>query len=293
MTRAWRWAWLVLWLAGAAPAGAGEDGRLVTVSLRDGSTLVGVILEETDAELALRTRLGLELRVPRSAVVSMRPVTEPEAREADRQDPSRTRLLFAPTGRPLDPGEGYLSDHYVVFPGATAGLTRHFSLGGGVSMVPALGIRDQVFYVSPRLAWNLPKQSAVATGVLYTYASGYQAAVAFGVGTIGPPQGSLTLGVGLVAFKDDDGGPWELRRSPLLLVGGSKRLSDRLSLISENWLVLGEDLSSQPFGLGLRFSGGRLSVDVGMILTAEVLREGFPVPWLSFSYHFPAARPAR
>lgn len=50
--------------------------------------------------------------------------------------------------------------------------------------------------------------------------------------------------------------------------------------------MLGEKLSDQPFGVALRFFGDRISADVGMIFVGEVIEEGFPVPWLSFSYHF-------
>jgi hypothetical protein len=53
-------------------------------------------------------------------------------------------------------------------------------------------------------------------------------------------------------------------------------------------LILHDDfrLSEQPFALGLRFLGDRLSADVGVILVGELIDEGFPVPWLSVSYHF-------
>ena len=59
-------------------------------------------------------------------------------------------------------------------------------------------------------------------------------------------------------------------------------------------LRTGEDfrLSGQPLGVALRFFGERLSVDAGFVLVAEVLDEGLPIPWLSFSYHFGPSRSA-
>jgi hypothetical protein len=77
------------------------------------------------------------------------------------------------------------------------------------------------------------------------------------------------------------------------MVGGSLRIAKQLSLVSENWLFPGEPLSEQPFGLALRFFGDRLSADVGFLFVGEVMAEGFPVPWLSFSYHFGPSRSAR
>jgi len=52
--------------------------------------------------------------------------------------------MFAPTGRPLGKGDGYFSNHYVVFPGVTYGITDHVSVAGGVSVVPAVRLGDQL-----------------------------------------------------------------------------------------------------------------------------------------------------
>jgi hypothetical protein len=219
------------------------------------------------------------------------------------RDPSENRLLFSPTGRPLAKGEGSFSDHYVLFPGFNYGVTDHLSLGGGMSVVPGLGLDEQVFYVSPRLAWSLSDKVAVSTGLLYAGGGGDgdQVAVGFAIGTFGQPDASLTLGLGMAATREYDdivfderygyrepGRHWELRDAPILMIGGSKRLSRRVALISENWLFLGKgfDFSEQPFGLGLRFLGDRLTADVGLVFVGEVLEYGFPVPWLSFTYHF-------
>jgi hypothetical protein len=295
-----------VWLALlAAPAWAAGPKDQVTVALEDGSTLVGTMVQEDEATITVRIAGGQEVRVPRSAVVSIR--GEGAAEGAFPPDPSGSRLLFAPTGRPLGKGEGYFSDHYVLFPGVTGGITDNLSLGAGVSVVPGLGLTEQVFYAAPRLAWTLSDKAAVSTGVLYARAWGYQAAVAFGIGTFGGDDASLTVGAGLLAAKDDgDDGEfdvetgtwrprparWELRRSPMLMIGGSKRLSRSVAFISENWLFTGKgfDLAEQPFGVGLRFIGDRLSADVGLIFTGEVLEQGLPAPWLSFTYHFPRPR---
>jgi hypothetical protein len=53
-------------------------------------------------------------------------------------------------------------------------------------------------------------------------------------------------------------------------------------------LILNKDfkLSEQPFALGLRFLGDRLTADVGLVFIGEVIEEGLPVPWLSVTYHF-------
>jgi hypothetical protein len=74
------------------------------------------------------------------------------------------------------------------------------------------------------------------------------------------------------------------------MVGGSLRLGRRTSLLSESWLFLDRPLSEQAFGIALRLFSDRISVDVGFVIVPEVVEEGFPIPWLSFSYQFGSAK---
>jgi hypothetical protein len=201
-------------------------------------------------------------------------------------DPNYSRLMFAPTGRPLRKGDGYVSDHELVFPGFAVGLTDNLSLAGGVSVVPGLGLDEQVAYVSPRLGWNLSDRAAVSVGALVVSAPDDlgAAGIAFGVGTFGSRNHSLSVGLGLGRELSNRHGETQ----PILMVGGQTRLSKSIALVSENWIVLDEDISlgQQPFGLALRFFGERLSFDMGFVFVGDVLDEGFPVPWVSVSYHF-------
>ena len=99
--------------------------------------------------------------------------------------------MFAPTGRPLGKGNGYFSDHYVIFPGFAVGLTKNLSLSGGVSTIPALGLSEQLLYVSTSAAWKLGDKAALAIGGFAT--SGldadepFGAAALFGVASLGLP----------------------------------------------------------------------------------------------------------
>jgi hypothetical protein len=217
--------------------------------------------------------------------------------------------MFAPTGRPLGKGNGYFSDHYVLFPGFAYGLTKNLSVAGGVSVVPALGISEQVFYVSASSAWKLGDKTSFRTRRLYAGGPDEDirgGAALFGVATVGPPtarsawgsagwrRGRKSTSTGSRGELVESRSEWRLREAPVVMLGGSLRVARNLSLVSESWLFLGKDfdLSQQPFGLSLRFFSGRISADVGFVLVADILDEGFPVPWLSFSYHFGPARNA-
>jgi hypothetical protein len=219
------------------------------------------------------------------------PVAEPMGHaetQAAPSDPNYSRLMFAPTGRPLRQGDGYFSDHELVFPGFSYGLTDNVSVSGGVSTIPGLGLSQQLVYFSPKVGFELSDRAAVSIGALAAGVGGDNDlgtfGIAFAVGTFGSRDHSLTAGLGLARELGDRFADTE----PILMVGGQTRLSRSIALVSENWLVLDGEvpLSEQPFGLALRFFNGRLSADVGVVIVGELIDDGYPLPWVSFTYHF-------
>lgn len=264
------------------------EGDRVSILLKDGSRILGQILEESESTLRVRTDAGAEMSIPREAIESLR------ARQGRYQfeDPNYSRLMLAPTGRPLHKGHGYFNDVYVLFPSFSYGLTDHVGLTAGMSTVPGLGLTDQLFYVTPRVGFEPSPNFAVSAGVLYATGSldddspsNAGAGIAFGAATIGPPDKSLTLGLGYGYTRDN--GDVDFGSTPVLMLGGNLRLSNRIALVSESWMLLDEgwELAQQPFGVAARFLGERVSADLGFILVGDVLEEGLPIPWLSVSYH--------
>jgi len=277
----------------------------VTIVLNDGSRLVGTVVDEDEAAVTLRLASGEDLRILRTSIARKESAPGANGKIAPpRSDPNDTRLMFAPSGRPLGKGDGYVSNHYVVFPGFAYGLTDHLSVGGGVSTVPALGLRDQLFYASAQAGWRLSDKAAVSVGGLY--AGGVEdlsdAGVVYGTSAFGRPDRSLTVGVALVTRREEEerydrrgrvvGSDVRWQTDPVIVVGGSVRVATQLSLVTESWIFPKRPISEQPIGLALRFFGDRLSVDAGFVIVPEVLDEGFPIPWLSFSYHFGPSRSA-
>lgn len=283
-----------------AQAADAPGAEVVAIRLKDGSLLRARIIDEDQTRLKIVTVGGLAMEIARTSVDRV------ERGEADAPRPSDsnyTRLLFSPTGRPLRKGEGYFSDHYVVFPGVAYGLTDNISVGGGLSVVPGLGLGDQLYYGTARVGKQFSGRVAVSGGALVAR-GGESETDALGLGfvtaTLGKPDKSLTVGGGVTRTVSEEyygtyvRGQWrgDFRKqasyTPVVMVGGTARLSPRLALVSENWLILTEDfkLSEQPFAVGVRFLGDRLTADVGVVLIGEMIQDGFPLPWLSVTYHF-------
>lgn len=215
-------------------------------------------------------------------------VTTSGAVVGEPSDPNYTRLLFGPTARPLRRGEGYLADHELLFPGIAYGLTNNISLAGGLSVIPGLGLSEQVFYLSPKVGFNLGESASVAVGALVAGGNGggvgsESVRIGFAVGTFGSPRNSFTAGVGIggtsSSFSD---------AMPIVMLGGTRTLSRHVALVGETWMFLDQDfqLDQQPVGVGVRLFNDRLSADLGVILTGALIDEGFPMPWVSVSYHF-------
>lgn len=255
----------------------------VTISLKDGTALTGKVVGEEEKSFAVVTLADLEVKVPKSSILSIEPVRgQVVGGMFYRSDPNYSRLMYAPTGRPLHRGEGFFSDYYVFFPGISYGITDQVGFMAGMSVFPGGPLEAQLKYVAPRIGVQISDKYAISAGTLYATGGddgGTSFGVAFAVGTIEQRNKSFTVGIGRT-YGDD-----ELESETILMVGGNVRLSNSAALISENWILPAED-DGRAFGLAIRFFGDRIATDVGLVFIPVVLEEGFPIPWLSFVYNF-------
>ena len=266
-----------------------DPDSIVLIRLKDKTQLRGMIIERTDTTLVIKTTSGLEVKVPQTSIISIEPVQGKfEKGLFIRSDPNYSRLMFSPTGRPLRKGEGYFTDYYVFFPGVSYGFTDNFSVMAGFSIVPGINFGDQLKYLAPRIGIQLNKSVAISAGALYiSFLNEVGAGIAYGVATVGEQDKSLTAGIGFGYIREEDE-DFKFARRPILMLGGNIRLSNSLAFVSENWFypISEMNFDEQPFALALRFFGDRLAVDAGLIFSFEMVSKGFPMPWLSFVYHF-------
>jgi hypothetical protein len=200
-------------------------------------------------------------------------------------NPNATRLYFAPTGRMLKQGAGYFSDFYLFFPACAYGITDNITIGGGMSIFPGVDIEDQLFYLTPKVGVAATKDLSLAVGALMIHIPGLDdedapkvVGVAWGVGTFGTPDASLTAGLGY-GFVDDN-----FADKPLVMIGGESRFLRRMAFVSENWVFPGID--EPVISYGLRFFGEALSVYLAFfnVLGKDALFPG--IPYVDFVYNF-------
>lgn len=259
-----------------------DSGVQQRVVMRDGSELIGRIVSVGDSTVQFESRLGL-MTLRSDDIVRLSSERGGSMRDGQYYfpNPNATRLIFAPTGRMLEAGEGYFSDYWIFFPGVSVGLADMVSIGGGVSIFPGIGLDEQLLYFTPKVGIARTDNFNAAIGALYVAVPSFDdgssresAGMLYGVGTWGNLDNSVTAGLGY-GFANGD-----LASSPALLLGAEARAAPRISFVTENYFIPG---GTVLLGGGLRFMGRGLSVDLA-IFGAGGDESGCCFPFLGFVY---------
>jgi hypothetical protein len=257
------------------------EGRISQVVLRDGSTLNGRVVEVTPTTVRFVSSIG-ETTIARSAIASIHLValTSVHGVEVWPEDPSRTRLFFAPSGRMLRQNETYFSDAYIFFPSVQVGVTNQFTLGGGVSIFPGISVDEQIFYLTPKVGLYASPNVNVAVGALIAGAGAISdqtpVGIGYGVVTLGDENTSATVGTGFGFQRGNTSS------TGVLLLGGSTRVSKSFALVTENYLTTERDASIFASG-GVRFMSERIAVDLALFGGKGI---DAVVPYLAFIYRW-------
>jgi hypothetical protein len=256
---------------------------LLRVELIDGSVLVGRIRDVDPAGITLETTGGARITLERA---QLRSITEARGTERDGEywpeDPNGTRLFFTSTGRSLSKGEGYVGTYFIALPFVAFGLTDRITVAAGAPIL--FGALEPV-YVAPKVQLLRQDRVEVSLGTIAVLVDGDAIGIAYGVSTFGSRDSALTLGVGF-GFAGDD-----FSSEPVGMLGGELRLSGRVKLITENY-VLPESVGVL-YSAGLRLIGGSLSTDLGIGgLATSVDDDGGDccLPIINFSYAFGRGR---
>jgi hypothetical protein len=270
----------------AAPSTVADS--TVEVRLRDGSVLFGRIVERNDVRIVLVTGSGARLELTMLQVESIRPARRDSAGRNLRSDPNPTRLFFAPTARPLPKGEGYIASYFLFFPMMGFAVTDRLMLAGGTPILP--GLMGSIWYFAPKLTVYDSDKLSFAVGGLGFFApveDRSSVGILYGSSTYGSPDKAITLGAGW-GYTTEAGNAGVSNR-PVILVGGERRVSPTVKLVTENWIGYGDgELGGFVTG-GARFIGDRLTADLGLG-TALGVGGGCCLPMVNFVYSFGVGR---
>jgi hypothetical protein len=304
-------------LAAQVPQALAVSDTLYEIRLASGETYVGRVVSVAGDQVTLETVSGVRVQFRQAQVAAVR---RADGRVVDgvfwMEDPNLTRLMFAPTGRTVRAGEGYVGVFELFFPFASYGVTDWLTLAGGTPVFPeAIG---RILYIAPKARVFSGAGLDVSAGVLAMFDlqgnidEDASVGILYGVGTWGTPDRSLTGGAGW-GFAGTD-----VENRPVFLLGGESRVSRRVKLITENYLISYREREYDPWtpptdpfdprgpldpppyrevvryaGLasaGFRIIGERLSADAGLGLFVGEGETLCCLPLVNFVYNFGGGR---
>lgn len=222
-------------------------------------------------------------------------------------NPNATRYFFAPSAIPLKKKEGYFQNAYIIGNSVNVGITNNLTVGGGV-VIPFL------FYITPKVSLKLTERFYAGAGILFTQSflseMGLSAGVAYGLTTYGSAEHNITLGAGYGFASFDN--KYSATPGPIATVNGMTRVSKKISLVTENWMIprAGYDKEvlkksetgsewmetvyekknfySTALSLGLRFMpSNAISIDFAVVnIALDPDTRNVTLPYLDFVYKF-------
>lgn len=248
--------------AAAAPIPGEIVGQTYNVELVSGTAFLGVLTASSLNELSFQTKdLGL-LVIQRVSIKQLTLLTGEQARRGYDYQGNGNRLFFAPTARNLRRGEGTVQTIDIFLLGVNYGITDNISVGALFTWIPAAG-SDNLFALTPKVSFPVSEDLRVGAGALIVFANGDNVTLAYANTTYGSADNNLTGGVGYAFVRG------EHVSTPVFLLGGARRVSRRVSLLNESYILhLNDSFRKETFvgGIaGVRVAGQRLSGGLGLM----------------------------
>lgn len=257
---------------------AQQAATLHELVLRDGTRLVGTIESETPDRVVIRTPGGTLVEVRRSEIVSLTQARgQLRAGEFLRADANPTRLFFGPTGRSIKQGEVYVGVYELFLPFVQVGITDRLSIGGGTPLFFGGG-GDRPFWITPKLQLHNTGRVATSIGAMhFLNIDDINLGIAYAATTVGTTNDAVTVGVGWAYANTNSNNEGAV----VAMLGGERRISPRLKLITENYVFNGGGILSG----GIRFLGDSLSTDVGLFVPLGA-GDAIALPIVNFVWKF-------
>lgn len=215
-------------------------------------------------------------------------------------NPAASRYLYAPSSIPMEQGQGYIAQRYAIFSSVAYGVSDNVTVlfGTLTPFPPALTIgglkvagkvSDKVHIGVAGEIFTMPIDGAIL------------AAVGAGSVTYGTKDDHVTLSSGVI------GGEMFGEIALPIVISGHKRVSERVGLVTENWLVftssgglpelminsfvcriLGRRVSPERGGTFLYTDKGypKSSWDVGVLAVSVDAQVFGPIPYIDYAWHF-------
>jgi hypothetical protein len=256
------------------------------ITMIDGTVFIGVLVSETSQTISLETRyLGI-IDLSRNDIQQIEVLDSDsmEGGESWFENPNSTRYLFGPSAIPLKKGEGYYQNVYVILQSFNYGLTKNISIGAGFDVItPFVREVPPFFFITPKASFRLGEKVHLGGGLLYANTAAFEISgfgIGYGIFTYGTAENNITAGLGWGFIEGD------FTEGPIVTLSGMARVSRRLGLVSENWIVPVDGYYG-VLSYGLRFMSEKITVDLAFINNPDIFSEIFiGIPYVDFVIKF-------
>lgn len=275
------------------------------LTLSDGQTLIGLLVQDPDGTVHLTLRDGQTLVVPPALVATVGeappgtswstlplPALGPgePARSSPSgwaEDPNKVAYFYAPSAFTLGHGRGYLTDKEVLFTAAAYGIVDGWDVQVGTA-VPLLFTEARLAVVGTKFGGRVHRYLHVAAGAQAFLIQSEVLALPFGTVTVGDEDHHLSVISGYPLLTGGTGG------APFVpvVVGGSWRLGPKAAVWTEDWSFITIDRERFftdyflfPAG-GARLFGPRFAVDLGLGVVAVSDSPVVPIPLVGFTWNW-------
>lgn len=248
------------------PASAQDEApEIFRVLTTDGNEFIGEIIEETDAWIVVRTELYGDMRIERSKIRRMTVVRQETLVEGVYwpDNPQSTRYFWSPNGYSMGQGEIYYQNIWVLYNQMSIGVTDIFSFSFGTIPLFLFSAGVTPVWIVPKVSIPLESDRIQLGGGAFLGAvlgEGEFFGIAFGSTTFGSRDRNVSVSMGW-GFA---GGDWASH--PIVNVSFMTRTSPRGYLLSENYLIPGDDTIVILSAGGRRIIGNGLGLDFGLFL---------------------------
>ncbi len=231
-----------------------ETSRVIVILL-DKSEINGRLVEEDDLKIVVQSEtLGL-LTFQKIDIKKIIRLDE----KGRLPNPNPTRYFLGQSAYTLPAGEGYYQNIMGLVNLASIGITDQLSATAGFELI-TLVQGSPILFGNLKYGLPLTRKFSMALSASYLTLVGSVFDDSFNIGslnllgTYGTKENNLTIGAG---YGLASGG---ISDSPVITIGGMMRVSKKIGLVTENYLLTGE--SSGITSFGFRFIGKKKTIDL-------------------------------
>lgn len=255
-----------------------DTTKKVIIIMHNKESFTGKIISKDSLTLILRTDNGnMNLRIDKIQSIK---INDYNGRFSF-SSPNKSSYFLGQSAIPINSGTGYYENIMLTSQILDYGLTKNISVGGGVELI-SLFYGYPIWFFTPKVAFNITDYFHIGCGLMMVGVihSNHESSVELGYGvvTIGNSDYNISASVG------EGYSMGSYTKNPQVMINGTCRISNRIGIISENYLITISSGTPYYAGIqGIRLMSKESSFDFGLTI---IKNEPIPFPIVTYTHIF-------